>query len=254
MVRTTPSFAAEPEHRSELERLGLGSTESCLAFDRGEVVKAQIPGRDVVRVACSRGWYYLKRVRGKGWREVLHEHAMLLRLREAGLPVPEPVALGASGEEAALVTVGLSTQTTLEDALLHGPLSEERLRVLLERVAALLRELHGLGVNHRDFYAGHIHLDEEDRVYLVDLGRAEARARVPRRRVVKDLAALHFSIPRRVVRSSLRMRFLRAYLGTGVSRRRLYKLARRIERKSRRMRRHSLHKLERGEPNIHVNA
>ncbi len=248
-----PEFKIDPAHAPELGDLGLDRLEACLDYDRGEVVKAEIPGRDVVRIDRDRGSYYLKRVRGKGWKDVPHENAVLERLRLSGLPVPEPVAFGSRGNEAALVTVGLPTENTLEQLLLRGEVPPERLRNLLDSVAGLLRDLHGLGVNHRDFYAGHIHLGEADRVYLVDLGRAEVRGRVPRRRVIKDLAALNFSIPERVVGPKARLRFLLDYLGGSASRNQIRRIARQVDRKSQRMRRHSLHKLERGEANVHVN-
>jgi len=256
MWRSKRRFFVHPEHRLELEELGLHRLEGCLDCAAGpavKVVKDQIPGRDVLRLERARGCYYLKRVRGKGWRDVPHEHAVLERLRRHGLPVPEPVACGSEDEQAVLVTVGLPTAATLEELLLGEPLEPARLRRLVHAVASLMRDLHGAGVNHRDFYAGHVHLDAQDRPYLVDLGRAEVRARVPRRRVVKDLAALHFSVPERVLGPRVRLRFLVAYLRGGPDRCRARRIAYLVEAKSRRMRRHSLHKLRRGEPNVHVN-
>ena len=59
--------------------------------------------------------------------------------------------------------------------------------------------MHEMGINHRDFYLCHFHLDEfslqepETRCYLIDLHRAQIRGRTPRRWRVKDLAGLYFS-------------------------------------------------------------
>jgi heptose I phosphotransferase len=59
--------------------------------------------------------------------------------------------------------------------------------------------MHEAGINHRDFYICHFHLDPlslgeaELRCYLIDLHRAQIRSRTPRRWRVKDLAGLYFS-------------------------------------------------------------
>ena len=117
----------------------------------------------------------------------------------------------------------------------------------------LLRQLHDSGVNHRDYYAGHVLVDRLDRLHLVDLGRAEIRRRVPRRRVIKDLAAFLFSVPERVVDVELREHFVRSYLGENPETR-VTDLVATVTRKSRWMRRHAERKLARGETNIHVNT
>jgi lipopolysaccharide core heptose(I) kinase len=59
--------------------------------------------------------------------------------------------------------------------------------------------MHTAGINHRDFYLCHFHLDlstlhePQPRCYLIDLHRAQIRPRTPRRWQVKDLAGLYFS-------------------------------------------------------------
>ena len=60
--------------------------------------------------------------------------------------------------------------------------------------------MHEGGVNHRDFYICHflLHLDpapttDAFRLSLIDLHRAQLRAKTPRRWRDKDLAALYFS-------------------------------------------------------------
>lgn len=246
-------FEILPEYGAAMEALGWTSLQACLDYTAGEVVKAALPGRDIFRARTGDRWYYLKRVSGRGWRDVVIEYRALKALREAGVPVPDPVAMGTADRSGAMVSVGLPTVTTLEHVLLEQEVSPERLRRLAERVAHVLRTMHGRGVNHRDFYACHILLDEQDGVYLVDLGRAEIRARVPRRRIIKDLAGLHFSLPERVAGNRARLRFLLKYLGPGASRGRIKRLVAAVRRKSARIRNHSLRKISRGEPNVHVN-
>jgi heptose I phosphotransferase len=59
--------------------------------------------------------------------------------------------------------------------------------------------MHGAGINHRDYYLCHFHLDERSlgerspRCHVIDLHRAQLRRRTPRRWRVKDLAGLYFS-------------------------------------------------------------
>ena len=91
----------------------------------------------------------------------------------------------------------------------------------MEKVAAIARELHAAGINHRDLYICHFLLDvsagsqqldpESIRLFLVDLHRAKIRRKVPWRWLVKDVSSIYFSaldigITRRDV-----FRFLKVY-------------------------------------------
>jgi heptose I phosphotransferase len=78
--------------------------------------------------------------------------------------------------------------------------------------------MHQGGVNHRDFYLCHflLHLDppptpEHFRLSLIDLHRAQLRARTPRRWRDKDLAALYFSVLDIGLTKRDLLRFLAAY-------------------------------------------
>ncbi|MCB1674676.1 MAG: lipopolysaccharide core heptose(I) kinase RfaP, partial [Halioglobus sp.] len=101
------------------------------------------------------------------------------------------------------------------------PPTPTRLR-LLRKLADTARRMHGAGINHRDFYLCHFHLDPATldrpapRCHLIDLHRAQLRRRVPRRWRVKDLAGLYFSamdcgLSRRDV-----LRFMRHYSAGGL--------------------------------------
>lgn len=78
-------------------------------------------------------------------------------------------------------------------------------------------------MNHRDFYLCHFHilkrnweawdLGEEIRLPLLDLHRAQIRAKVPDRWLVKDLGALLFSAIDCPVSDRDLVAFLKVYLG-----------------------------------------
>jgi membrane-associated phospholipid phosphatase len=102
--------------------------------------------------------------------------------------------------------------------------------------------MHGAGFTHRDLYLCHLFLRPDGGLTLIDLQRVTRGGPGHRRRAVKDLAALNYSAPSPAVTRADRMRFLLAYLG----RRRLGaaggRLARRIVRKTERIRRHDANK------------
>ncbi|MBL3467873.1 lipopolysaccharide core heptose(I) kinase RfaP, partial [Klebsiella pneumoniae] len=73
-------------------------------------------------------------------------------------------------------------------------------RMLIKRVATMVRDMHAAGINHRDCYICHflLHLpfsgkEEELKISVIDLHRAQLRTRVPRRWRDKDLIGLYFS-------------------------------------------------------------
>jgi heptose I phosphotransferase len=84
--------------------------------------------------------------------------------------------------------------------------------------------MHGAGINHRDFYICHFHLDESSlaepslRCYLIDLHRAQIRRRTPRRWRVKDLAGLYFSAMDCGLQRRDLLRFMRHYSEGGLRR------------------------------------
>ena len=72
--------------------------------------------------------------------------------------------------------------------------------MLIKRVATMVRDMHAAGINHRDCYICHflLHLpfsgkEEVLKISVIDLHRAQIRAKVPRRWRDKDLIGLYFS-------------------------------------------------------------
>lgn len=231
--------------RQALADAGLADDDAILAAEVGSVVKAAVAGHEVRQI----GDLYVKRVTGNH-REITNELDVLVHLREAGLPVAEPVAVAVKPPTAALVTRALPVVSTLEQRVL----GKDDALGFAAPLADLVRRLHHAGVNHRDLYLGHVLVGADDALWLVDLGRAEKRRRIPRHRIVKDLAALDFSTPSRIASEAVRLRFLYRYLGSGATRRQVVALARAARRKSLKMRRHAERKIARGDSNIHVNA
>lgn len=94
-------------------------------------------------------------------------------------------------------------------------------RRLIAAVAAIVAAMHAIGINHRDLYVNHFRLPLawlDDPVgtpplHLMDLHRAQQHTRLPRRWLVKDLAALLFSAKAPVFSSRDHLRFLKIYFG-----------------------------------------
>lgn len=207
---------------------------------QGEVYRDK-EGRTTQRFLFEGAAYFLKLHRGVGWWEILKNLAQLrlpvlgaenewraiARLHGIGIGTMTCVGYGKRGINPArqlsfLLTEELSGVQSLEDYCQQWqrqPPAFKAKRILIAAVAKLARQMHGNGINHRDFYLCHILLgdgwagDEEPALFLIDLHRAQLRAEVPRRWLVKDLGSLYFSAldiglqPRDV------LRFLRVYSG-----------------------------------------
>jgi heptose I phosphotransferase len=95
--------------------------------------------------------------------------------------------------------------------------ADARLTSLALAVADVARRFHTAGFNHRDFYCCHFFIQESCdgrfAVRLIDLQRVEQRRRWRARWIIKDLAQLAYSAPGERVTRTLRMRFIKRYLG-----------------------------------------
>ena len=205
----------------------------------GEVFR-ELEGRRTLRTEVAGRGYFVKIHHGIGWAEMLknllslrlpvlgaeNEWRAIQRLRELGVDSMRAAAYGQRGHNPArrrsfLVTEELAPTVSLEDYSLDWavrPPPVRLKRVLIIRVAEMARRMHAGGVNHRDFYICHflLHLDppptaERLTLSLIDLHRAQVRARTPRRWRDKDLAALYFSALDIGLTSRDLLRFLVAY-------------------------------------------
>ena len=211
-----PELGSEPDAQALVE---WASAAACTAA--AEDVYREKEGRRTVRLRRGEDVYFLKYHGGIGWREVWknvcrgrppvsgadNEYVALTALRDAGMAVPEVVAFARVGQSparrrSAIVTRALRDTVSLEDYCAtwqaQPPAAAQRI-ALVRHVAQIARQMHSLGVQHRDFYLCHFHLlldslrDGKPRSYLIDLHRARVRLNMPRRWRIKDLAALYFS-------------------------------------------------------------
>lgn len=175
-------------------------------------------GRRTLRVVIGERAYFAKLHRGIPWRDAAkdllglkwpvvgagREFAACRRLAARNVPVPLVAAYGRRGWNPAtrrslVLCEELNGFASLEEVARGWPREGApvglRRRVLRE-VAALTRHLHAAGVNHRDYYLCHLFVDAgklargEIALAVIDLHRAGIRHRVPRRWLLRDLAAL----------------------------------------------------------------
>jgi len=94
---------------------------------------------------------------------------------------------------------------------------DPNLKKLLNAVAEVASRFHAAGFNHRDFYTCHFFVKEQStpdvrfEVRLIDLQRVQRRKHSLRRWIVKDLAQLAYSSPKRLIDCGMRMRFVKRY-------------------------------------------
>ena len=178
-------------------------------------------GRKTLRFQREGRSYFLKLHSGVGWGEIFknlfqarlpvlsarNEYRAVEALTAIGVDTMTVAAYAESGSNPAsrrsmIVTDDLVGTVSLEDYCANWarvpPAQSTRLRILC-KLADSAGRMHRAGINHRDFYICHFHLDENSlgeetlRCYLIDLHRAQIRKRTPRRWQEKDLAGLYFS-------------------------------------------------------------
>lgn len=211
--------------------------------DAGDVYRDK-EGRKTLRFVRGGRSYFLKLHRGIGWREICknllqlrlpvlgagNEYRAVRALQAIGVDTMTIAAYARSGHNPAsrqsmIVTEELLDTISLEDYCsdwAHNPPPLKIRLQLIRKLADVSRQMHGAGINHRDYYLCHFHLakcslDQPDpRCYLIDLHRAQLRRSVPPRWRVKDLAGLYFSaLDSGLTRRDL-LRFIRHYSGRGL--------------------------------------
>jgi tRNA A-37 threonylcarbamoyl transferase component Bud32 len=198
----------------------------------------RIPGRETFRHTTEEGtvqvvkrtvggeardyWYDRLRRTGRTPRSPARREAEnLVELAADGVRVPRVLAWAEEaraarhprrGGRSALVMEHVAHASSLRDRLALCARGERsRLTAaLLELVA----RLHARGWIHRDLYLQHVVVADEagaPELTLLDVGRARRLATPRTRWLVKDLAALHSSLPPEVPRTEA-LRFLRGWL------------------------------------------
>lgn len=213
---------------------------------RGDCFRHQ-EGRLTQRICLGEKYYFIKQHRGIGWRDVFknilqarlpvisakNEYLAILKLNADGIATPKIVGYGCSGWNPAkmqsfILMEELAPTISLEDLAnkrLSSRTSALLKRQLITEVARITRQMHALGMNHRDLYICHfllqlyskVHHQDDPmiaqplRIYLIDLHRAQIRKKTPFRWRVKDLAGLYFSSNHIRLTNRDRLRFIREY-------------------------------------------
>lgn len=207
----------------------------------GEIYKAK-DNRKVMRFELDGRALFLKIHQGIGWKEAIknllqlklpitgasNEWLAINYLQANGIQTMTAVGYGCRGwnpvdKLSFLVTKELANTVTLENHcrewLTQPPTFCHRLQVV-NQLAGIAKKMHHIGVNHRDFYLCHFLLtpapaptSEHLNIFLVDLHRAQMRATVPKRWLVKDIGSLYYSALEVGVTHKDILRFIRLYSG-----------------------------------------
>ena len=186
--------------------------------------------------------YFIKLHYGVGWKEIFKnivkfrtptigastEWKALKKLKSLGIECPEPVGFYSRGINPAdlksfLITKSLINTISLEEALKKRKfqnLSFSKKREFIEKIALISRNLHNSGINHRDYYLCHFHVDKDmdvnKSIYLIDLHRAQLRSFVPTRWASKDIGGLIHSAMGFDLSEKDFYRFMRTYLDCSI--------------------------------------
>ncbi len=206
---------------------------------QGQVYR-ELEARRTLRTEVDGRGYFVKIHRGVGWGEIFknlltaklpvlgagQEYQAIQRLTEVGVPTMTSVAYGERGSNPAeqhsfIVTEELAPTVSLEDYSVNwlAQPPEPRLKwALIAEVARMTGMMHKAGVNHRDCYICHflLHTDkpvtaDDFKLSVIDLHRAQSRAKITQRWRNKDLAGLYFSALGIGLTKRDKLRFLRAY-------------------------------------------
>lgn len=187
----------------------------------GEVFR-ELETRRTLRFVVGEKSYFLKWHQGTTYKEVFknlislrlpvlgadREWNAIHRLASLDVDTMKGVAFGERGwnpvkKTSFIITEDLPPTISLEDYCADwaaNPPAPKIKRMLIERVATIVRKMHAGGVNHRDCYICHflLHLpfdgqEENLKISVIDLHRSQIRTKVPRRWRDKDLIGLYFS-------------------------------------------------------------
>ena len=186
-----PERLAESAHRRALRVVIAGRPVLVKQFRVGS---GRHPWRERAKAAIGRA------PADREWRALAAAHA-------AGLPVPEPLALGVLPSGDRLLAMGWIDGAPLPDALRTA--SPRARRDLLHALGVLLARVHATGWVHGDLHPGNL-LSGEAGVVLLDWQRAR-RSRSARGRA-RDLARLEHGLAPLVPRTA-RLRLRAAALG-----------------------------------------
>jgi heptose I phosphotransferase len=213
---------------------------------KGEVFR-EVKERVTLRFELNGKSYFLKLHRGIGWREIFKnwsqfkrpilgadlEYQAIQKLHSLNVETMSIAAYGEIGSNPAkklsfIITDDLVGTENLEDFCRLWPQQPPQVgfkRLLIERIANVSRTLCDNGLNHRDYYLCHFHLDLRDlpsqagvcaadiHLHLIDLHRMQCRENMPARWAIKDIGGLYFSAMEIGLTQRDLFRFMRLYKG-----------------------------------------
>lgn len=215
-----------------------------MTFSSGKVLK-RLPSRTIIKVELPNGGkmvtFFLKRHMGAvNPGEMLRalfsgfplswgrkEWEVIEAFRKCGIPTLTPVAAGEKvsffRQKSFLMTEELIGFQSLDQFLrdyFPAPLSGKKIlekRTLIKEVAEIANKMHRAGFNHKDFYCCHIFIrrteDGQREWRVLDLQRVDRRRWLRNHWIIKDIAALNYSAPYRIITRTDRLRFLIHYMG-----------------------------------------
>jgi UDP-glucose:(heptosyl)LPS alpha-1,3-glucosyltransferase len=222
--------------------------DSAMRLD-GEIYR-QALGRYTFKIEGAQRNFFVKHHVGVGWGEIFKNLVSLKlpvfgaqaewqgahRLRSLGVDTLDAAGFGRKGtnparQQSFFISRELPASTSLDllPALVSNQAGDRQTgsdkvvlrerRVLIKRVAQIVRRMHRDGINHRDLYLCHFWLQNGDkplnqkRLFLIDLHRMQFRSRVPLRWRVKDLGGLYYSASDCGLRKTDLLRFVKDYTG-----------------------------------------
>lgn len=215
---------------------------------QGKVYRS-LENRRTLRVEIANKGYFVKIHKGVGWPEIFknlfsgklpvlgakNEWLALKRLQQNSIATMTPVAYGMKGLnpaklESFIITEELPDSVSLEDYCINWlaePPSYSEKTILLSKAAASSKAMHEMGINHRDYYICHLHIencttpgfvaDKDSVLSMIDLHRAQLRKATPLRWRVKDVGGIYFSALDIGLQAKDVWRFMRLYSGKSLA-------------------------------------
>lgn len=238
LVDRTGKLIVHPRYRAWLKRHGLTRIEDFFQLN-GEIVSGH-PERNVAQVTVTDGEcqrvVYLKREHKVSWRvrwknrrqgfgkvsKCEREAITLDRLERAGLPGPQWLAYGEDRSGRAFLLVdGLERNLDLPDYLREIQPNEADRRLLAERIAVRLAEIHEAGFSTPELAAKHIFVNQVSlAVTLIDWQSTPVPGPVGWADRCRQLANLFATLPGEATHGREPAYFLRAYRQAVVAHRR----------------------------------
>jgi len=152
-------------------------------------------------------------------------HAMIIRQ----LPTPRPLAMWHTHSvglkvDGVIITEEIPNVMDMPKYLLKidqldEPIRTQTLRILVNKVAHLIRKMHDLSVSHRDLKSPNLMVSENGstiKIWLVDLVGVRTHSHLTEERKAQNLARLNSSfVNSKQISNTERLRFLRQYLRWG---------------------------------------